>query len=94
MIKSFRCKETEKIFRRERSKKFPKGLQRTAMRKLWMVDAATSINDLRVPPGNRLEKLGGKRKGQYSIRISKKWRVCFNWRSSNAYQVEILDYHS
>ena len=93
MIKSFRCKETKKIFDREKSKKLPKKIQRTAMRKLWMIDAATQINDLRIPPGNHIEKLSGKRKGQYSIRINRKWRICFNWRGVNAYQVEITDYH-
>ena len=94
MIKSFRCKETEKIFNRERSRKLPRTVQRTAMRKLWMIDAAVNINDLRIPPANRLEKLRGKRKGQYSIRINKQWRICFNWRSGDAYNVEIVDYHS
>jgi len=93
MIKSFRCAETEKIFKREKSKKLPKAMQRSAMRKLWMIDAATNINDLRIPPGNRLEKLCGRRKGQSSIRINKQWRICFNWRSGDAYRVEIVDYH-
>ena len=94
MIKSFRCKETERVFKRIRSKKLPGGIQRAAMRKLWMIDAAISISDLRVPPGSRLEKLRGRRKGQYSIRINKQWRVCFSWRSGDAHQVEIVDYHS
>ena len=94
MIKSFRCKETEKIFNRERSRKLPQKIQRIAMRKLWMIDAATIINDLKIPPANHLEKLKGSRKGQSSIRINKQWRICFNWRSGCAYQVEIVDYHS
>jgi proteic killer suppression protein len=94
MIKSFRCKETKNIFERKRSRKLPPNIQRTAMRKLWMIDAATIINDLRIPLANRLEKLKGKRKGQHSIRINKQWRICFNWRSGNAYHVEIVDYHS
>jgi len=94
MIKSFRCKETEKIFNRERSRKLPQNIQRIAMRKLWMIDAATIINDLKIPPANRLEKLKKKRKGQSSIRINKQWRICFNWKSGNAYQIEIVDYHS
>jgi len=93
MIKPFGCKETERIFNRKRSKKLPNSIQRIAMRKLWMIDAAAIINDLRIPPANKLEKLKGKRKGQYSIRINKQWRTCFSWRSGNAYQVEIVDYH-
>ncbi|MBL7150745.1 type II toxin-antitoxin system RelE/ParE family toxin [Candidatus Microgenomates bacterium] len=94
MIKSFRCKETEKIFNRERSRKLPQNIQRIAMRKLWMIDATTIINDLKIPPANHLEKLKGSRKGQSSIRINKQWRICFSWRSGCAYQVEIVDYHS
>jgi len=63
------------------------------MRKLWMLDAAAELSDLRVPPGNRLEKLTGRRAGQHSIRINDQWRICFRWESANAYQVEIIDYH-
>lgn len=63
------------------------------MRKLWMLDAAASINDLRVPPANRLEKLKGKRKGQFSIRVNDQWRICFKWQRQDAYEVEIIDYH-
>lgn len=74
-------------------KKLPKQLQRIAERKLLMLEAAVHIQDLKVPPGNRLEKLIGDRKGQYSIRINDKWRICFNWYNGNVYNVEIVDYH-
>lgn len=93
MIKSFKDKETQKIFRREYSLKLPSTIQKTTLRKLWMIDAASSINDLRVPPANCLEKLKGKRKGQYSIRVNKQWRICFKWQQQDAYEVEIVDYH-
>jgi proteic killer suppression protein len=93
MIKSFRCKETQKIFEREYSRRILYSIQRTAMRKLWMIDAAITLNDLRVPPSNHLEKLHGKRKKQHSIRINKQWRICFTWRQGDAYDVEITDYH-
>ncbi|MFQ6614170.1 MAG: type II toxin-antitoxin system RelE/ParE family toxin [Fidelibacterota bacterium] len=93
MIKSFKCKETEKLFYRQKSKKIPQDLQRTAMKKLWMLDAAPNLNMLKVPPSNRLKTLKGNRKGQYSIRINKQWRICFRWKSGNAFEVEIVDYH-
>ncbi len=93
MICSFSCKETERIFHREFSRKFPTEIQRVALRKLWMLDAAVNLNTLRVPPGNRLEALSGKRTGQHSIRINDQWRVCFRWREGNAHDVEIVDYH-
>ena len=93
VIYSFDCKETERIFRREFSNKIPGEIQRAALRKLWMLDAATDLNVLRVPQGNRLEALHGKRTGQYSIRINDQWRLCFIWRDGNAYNVEIVDYH-
>lgn len=93
MIESFKCKETKKVFERESSGKFPYEIQRIAMRKLWMLDAATGINDLRVPPSNHLEKLRGNREGQYSIRINLKWRICFNWHEGGAKNIEIIDYH-
>lgn len=93
MIKSFRDKETEQLSNREQSRKLPHGIQRTAMRKLWMLDAAINLNDLKVPPGNHLETLRGDRKGQHSIRINQQWRICFYWRNGNAYDVEITDYH-
>ena len=93
MIKSFRCRETEKIFHREFSRKFPRDIQEHAFMKLNAIDAAAEVEDLRLPPSNRLEALKGERKGQYSIRINNQWRICFEWRNSNAEQVEIVDYH-
>ena len=93
MIKGFRCRETEKFFRRVHSKRFPSGLERIALRKLLLLDAAETLDDLRVPPGNRLEKLLGTRQGQHSIRINEQWRVCFRWHKGDAYEVEIVDYH-
>ena len=93
MIKSFRDRDTERLFEREPVRKVARNLQRVALRKLIMLDAATVLADLRVPPGNRLEKLGGERGGQYSIRINRQWRICFRWRSGDAYDVEIVDYH-
>jgi proteic killer suppression protein len=93
MIKTFKSKETEKIYNREYSKKLPGDIQRIAMRKLWMLDAAPDFYSLRVPPGNRLESLHGVREGQYSIRINDQWRICFRWHDCNAFEVEIVDYH-
>ena len=93
MIKSFRDKETEKIFKRSFSKKFPSDIQHHARRKLIILDAATELNALRIPPGNRLEALKGDRKGQHSIRINDQWRICFKWKTEDAYDVEITDYH-
>ena len=93
MIKSFRDKETEKIFNRHLSRKLPQNIQHLARRKLVILDAATELNTLRVPPGNRLESLKGDRKGQHSIRINDQWRICFKWKDGDAYDVEIADYH-
>jgi proteic killer suppression protein len=93
MIKSFNDKETEKIFNRQISTKLPQDIQHIARKKLVMLDAATQLNDLRTPPGNRLETLKGDRKGQHSIRINDQWRVCFKGRDSDAYDAEITDYH-
>ena len=93
MLKSFQNKETEKIFNRQFSGKLPQNIQHLARRKLVMLDAATDLNTLRVPPGNRLESLKGDRKGQYSIRINDQWRICFKWKAGDAYDVEITDYH-
>jgi proteic killer suppression protein len=93
MIRSFADKETEKIFGREFSRKLPNDIQRAARRKLEVLDAAESLNDLRVPPSNRLEKLKGDRSCQHSIRINEQWRICFEWRDENAFEVEIADYH-
>jgi proteic killer suppression protein len=92
MIKSFQDAETEKIFRREFSRKLPGDIQSVALRKLRMLNNAVNINDLRVPPANRLEKLSGDREGQYSIRINDQWRICFAWREGNAYNVGITHY--
>ena len=93
MIRSFKDKEAEKIFKRQRSSKFPGNLQRGALRKLRMLNRTVSLNDLRVPPANRLEKLKGDRLGQLSIRINDQWRICFKWHDSDAFQVKIVDYH-
>lgn len=93
MLKSFRCRETEKLFLRQRSARFPADLYRIALRKLLLLDAAEKLEDLRIPPGNRLEKLTGKRRGQQSIRINDQWRICFRWSAGDAYDVEIVDYH-
>ena len=93
MIRSFRDRETERLFRREPVQKLPPDVRRVALRKLVLLDAAESIEDLRVPPGNRLEKLTGDRSGQHSIRINDQWRVCFRWKEGDAEDVEIVDYH-
>ena len=93
MLESFSCKETEKIFRREYSRRLPSAMQKVAFRKLRMLHHATNLQDLRVPPANRLEALRGKRKGQYSIRINNRYRVCFRWQAGDAFDVEIVDYH-
>lgn len=93
MIKTFNCKETEKIFNRNFSKKFPQNIQRVALRKLRMINRAEILNDLKVPPANRLEDLRGNRKGQYSIRINDQWRICFKWKEGEVHSVEIVDYH-
>jgi proteic killer suppression protein len=93
VIKSIKDAETRLIFQREISRKFPPGIQQVALRKLRMLNNAASLNDLRIPPANRLEKLTGNRAGQYSIRINDQWRICFEWRDGDAYLVEIVDYH-
>ena len=93
MIRSFRDRETEKVFRREGTRKLPLDVQRIAQRKLAILDAAESLQDLRVPPGNRLARLSGDREGQHSIRINDQWRLCFRWRDGDAHDVEIVDYH-
>lgn len=93
MIKSFACKETEKLFNREMSRKFSQAIQQIARRKLEILDATEVLQDLRIPPSNHLEKLSGDRSGQHSIRINKQWRICFKWRDGDAYNVEIVDYH-
>ena len=93
VIRSFRDRETKKVFERERSRRLPPDVQRRAHRKLLLLDAADALDDLRVPPGNRLERLSGERAGQYSIRVNDQWRVCFRWERGDAYDVEITDYH-
>lgn len=93
MIKDFADRETEKIYHQEFSKKLPQAIQRVALRKLMMLDAAASLDDLRVPPANHLEALQGNRKVQHSIRINSQYRICFIWTGKNFSQVEIVDYH-
>jgi proteic killer suppression protein len=93
MINSFSCKETEKIWNGKISRKFPSTIQQTARRKLVHINSAISVNDLRVPPGNRLEKLEGGLKGYHSIRINDQWRIIFKWLQGNAFDVAIVDYH-
>jgi len=93
MIRSFKCKETEKIFQRRFSSKLPQNMQRVALRKLRMLNRSIKLNDLKVPPGNRLEGLKGERRGQHSIRINDQYRICFVWKNNDAYDVEIVDYH-
>ena len=93
MIRTFADNETEGLFNREPVKRFPPRIRRPGLRKLLLLDAGESLDDLRVPPGNRLEKLRGNREGQYSIRINDQWRVCFRWEAGDAYEVEIVDYH-
>ncbi len=93
MIRSFECKETERLFKRELVRKIPADLQQAALRKLRMLDAAVSLEDLKIPPGNRLEKLKGNWGGHYSVRINDQWRICFRFQNSEATDVEIRDYH-
>jgi len=93
VIKTFKDDLTQKIYQRQPSRKLPHDIQQVALRKLRMINNATSINDLRVPPANRPEKLGGDRAGQWSIRNNDQWRICFEWQKSDAYNVEIVDYH-
>jgi proteic killer suppression protein len=93
MIRSFRSKEAEKVFNRQRSSRLPQDIQQVALRKLRMLNRAMTLQDLRVPPANRLEKLSGGRADQYSIRINDQWRICFEWQAGDAYNVEIVDYH-
>jgi len=93
MIKSFNSRETEKLFLRQRSPRFSVDIHRIALRKLLLLDAAERLEDLRMPPGNRLEKLTGNRQGQHSIRINDQWRICFRWSEGGVYEIEITDYH-
>jgi len=93
MILSFKDKDTESIWNQVRIRRLAQTVQVSALRKLFMISRARSLNDLQTLPGNRLELLKGKRRGQYSIRINKQWRICFRWEVGNAYDVEIADYH-
>jgi proteic killer suppression protein len=93
MIKSFKGKEAAKVFARERAKGISPDIQKSALRKLLILDAVERLEDLRVPPGNHLEKLSGDRRGQHSIRINDQWRICFRWHDGDAGNVEITDYH-
>lgn len=93
MIRSFRDPDTARVFRRESVRRWSTQLQRVALRKLLILDAAEALVDLRVPPGNRLEQLRGNRAGQHSIRVNDQWRICFVWRHGSAEAVEIVDYH-
>jgi proteic killer suppression protein len=93
MIRSFRDRETRTVWSGERSKRLPADIQEVALRKLRLINAAQRLNDLRAPPGNRLELLTGNRSGQYSIRINQQWRICFRWTDGEAEDVEICDYH-
>jgi toxin HigB-1 len=93
MIGSFACRDTEKIWNGFKVRAFPGDMQNRALRKLRQLDAAQTLDDLKNPPGNRLEALKGARRGQMSIRINDQWRVCFIWRNNEAHAVEILDYH-
>jgi toxin HigB-1 len=93
VIRNFKDKETQKVFERKYSRKLPSDIQQTALRKLRMLNRAETLQDLRVPPANRLERLVGDREGQYSIRINDRWRICFLWQDGDALEVEIVDYH-
>jgi toxin HigB-1 len=93
VIKSFADRDTGRLFAREPVRRYPAELRRAMLRKLVAVDAAEALDDLRIPPGNRLEKLRGDRAGRHSIRVNDQWRICFRWQDANAYDVEIVDYH-
>jgi proteic killer suppression protein len=93
MIRSFKDSEVAKIYALRRSKRLPADIQQIALRKMRMLNNAVTLNDLRIPPANRLEKLSGNRVGQHSIRINDQWRLCFEWRDGDAYAVDIADYH-
>ena len=93
MIKSFKDRDTERIFAREYVRRLPQTLHAVAWRKLAMLHAATRLDSLRVPPGNRLEALKRDRAGQHSVRMDDQWRICFVWKDGDAYEVEIVDYH-
>ncbi len=93
VLRTFGDKETERVWRRERSRRFDTPTQRAALRKLLILDAADTLDDLRVPPGNRLEKLRGDRAGEHSIMVNQQWRICFRWTGAGPEDLEIVDYH-
>ena len=93
MIRSFKNQETERVFLRLRSRRLPPDVARSALRKLLLIHGAVVVDDLKVPPGNRLEKLTGDRAGQFSVRVNDQWRICFSWLDGEAHDVEIVDYH-
>ena len=93
MIRSFKSKETEKVWKGEFSKKLPSDIQKIMRRKLRMLNNSTELNDLKIPPSNNLELLKGGRKGQHSIKENDQWRICFEWKDGDCYNVEIVDYH-
>lgn len=93
MIRNFKDKEAQKIFERQRSRKLPSDIQQVALRKLRMLNRVSNLQELRIPPANRLERLSSDRDGQYSIRINDQWRICFEWEDADAVNVEIVDYH-
>ena len=93
MLQTFKDRDTERVWRRQRVRKLHGDLQRVALRKLVILDAAENLGDLRVPPGNRLEKVSGDRAGQHSIRINDQWRICFRWTKVGPEEIEITDYH-
>ena len=93
MIKTFRDADTERLWKEERSRRIPASLRKTALKRLQILNAAAALGDLALPPGNRLERLRGDREAQHSIRVNDQYRVCFEWRDGNAYEVEITDYH-
>ena len=93
MIRTFGDRDTERLFRRDPSRRYPPSLLRVAQRKLIILHAAVSLADLRVPPGNHLERLTGEREGQHGIRVNRQWRICFRWSDGDAFEVEIVDYH-
>lgn len=93
MLRSFADKETERVWQRRRARKLDQEVQRAALRKLLILDAAETLDDLRVPPGNRLEKLKGNRAGSFSVRINQQWRICFRWTDAGPEDIEIVDYH-
>ena len=93
VLRSFADKDTERVWRRERSRRLDPTTQRAALRKLLILDAAETLDDVKIPPGNRLEKLRGDRAGQHSIRVNQQWRICFRWTPAGPGDVQIVDYH-